>query len=700
MIKIVHGEKMYTGNDIVSAEAFKELSPIGASLGYGTFNIDLRADSEILNYSKNSPIKYYDDDTLKATYYTKNISRSGATKYSIEAVDSIGLLAARQHMGGIYSGTEAESIIDDICGEIPHSVDARFTGIKLYGWLPMATGRDNLKQVIFALGAVIVVSADGKINVKALSRDIKAEIAKVGQNADVEYPAPVSGIKLTEHQFIKSATAEIVTLYEGTATAETPITFDEPVYDLTATGFEIISSGANFAYVSAGTGTVSGKKYIHAQRVISRQITADADENEYEYEDATLVSVVNSAAVLSRLVNYHRQGNILTADTRLEGQGIGDMIKVLHPHDREMVAAFIYDMQLTCSRKTIASQHMLLGFIPPDPNAGIYNTVEILTGSGAWTPPDGVESVRVILIGGGTGGWSGLPGAAAAEGSQPSETSFGTTYYRVWPGRGGAGGKAGAAGAGGKIYQELIELPSGADIAYSCGPGGAGGIFSIEESIQGAAGGNTIFGNLSSANGAISETGFLEEINGQIYAASGKAGIAGGSGTGINNEGTDIEQGENVEYTGTTYTPGTTDESTINITYPSGTQHVRAVAGNGYGGGAAAGANGNAGKTNKRASINSAQALIGTGDGGDGADAVAPAAPALYGTGGSGGNGGGGGGGCGAGVISRDDNVSSVAGISIVRYPGTPGAGGDGSNGGAGAPGCIILYYYLASADT
>lgn len=700
MIKIVHGEKTYTGNVIVSAEAYREVSPIGASLGYGTLNIDLRADSEIVNYSKNAPIKYYDDDTLKATYYIKSISRSGATKYSVEAVDAIGLLAARQHMGGIYSGVEAKSIIDDICGEIPHSVDVRFAGIKLYGWLPIATGRDNLKQVIFALGAVIVVAADGTINVKALSRDIKAEIAKVGQNADVEYPAPASGIKLTEHQFIKSAAAETVMLYEGTATAETPITFDEPVYDLAATGFEITSSGANFAYVSAGTGTVSGKKYIHAQRVISRQITADVDENEYEYEDATLVSIVNSAAVLSRLVNYHRQGNVLTADTRLEGQEIGDMIKIYHPHDHKMVAAFVYDMQLTLGRKTIAGQHMLLGFTPPDPNAGIYNTVEILTGSGTWAPPDGVESVRIVLIGGGSGGWSGLPGAAAAEGSQPSETSFGTTYYRIWPGRGGTGGKAGAAGAGGKIYQELLELPSGANIEYSCGLGGTGGVFSAEKSIQGAAGGNTIFGNLSSANGVNSEAGFLEEINGQIYAVDGSAGVAGGSGTGINNDGTDIAQGENVEYAGATYTPGATDESTINITYPSGTQYVRAVAGNGYGGGAAAGANGNAGKTNKRASINSAQALIGTGDGGDGANAAAPAVPAIYGTGGGGGNGGGGGGGCGAGAISRDDNVSSVAGISIVRYPGIPGAGGRGSDGGNGAPGCIILYYYLASADT
>ena len=41
------------------------------------------------------------------------------------------------------------------------------------------------------------------------------------------------------------------------------ITFDEPVYGLTASGFTIQSQGANFAKLSAGNGTLKGRKYKH-----------------------------------------------------------------------------------------------------------------------------------------------------------------------------------------------------------------------------------------------------------------------------------------------------------------------------------------------------------------------------------------------------------------------------------------------------
>lgn len=687
----------YTDDKIVSAELFSEISPVAESLGYGTLNAVVKSiDTNILIYTKNSPLQYYKDNELYFTFFVKNIKRSGAMRYNIEAFDSIGLLANRQHMGGIYTGQTVGEIISDICGDVPFAVSEQLTDTRLYGWLPIASRRDNLKQVLFALGGAAKVSADGTVNISALQRDTVASISKVGKDADVDYPAPVSAVKLTEHQFIKSSTTETETLYEGMADEKNPITFDEPVYDLAATGFEIIEQGANYVYVTSGSGTITGKKYVHTKRVMSEQITADADENEAIYEDATLISVVNSASTLSRLVNYHKQGDVITANTRLMGQHIGDIVNLLHPHERKMVSAFLLDAQLTVSKNISAAQRFLIGFRPPDPNAGYYNTVELLTGSGTWTPPESVKSVRVVLIGGGNGGWSGLPGEAAGAASMPTQTNGNTQIYRIWPGRGGKGGKSGSPGDGGKIYQEIIEVTSGESISYYCGEAGKGAVYSSEASTPGSEGKATTFGALSSSSGINSPIGFLEEVSGEIYGATGEDGTAGGNGIGINDDNTDVDEGSTVEYEGITYVPGANSESISRDNYPkpSGTS-VQSAAGGGYGGGPAAGANGQPGEDNRGAAINSRYAAIVTGHGGKGADAILPSAETQYGKGGKGGNGGGGGGGNGAGYIFKESNVSSVTGIEIRRYPGTPGAGGAGSNGGDGAPGCIILYYYL-----
>lgn len=697
MNRIDYNGVSYTDNKLVSAELFSEISPVAESLGYGTLNAVVKSSStDILAYTKNSPLQYYKDDELNATFFVKNIKRSGIIRYNIEAVDSIGLLANRQHMGGIYTGQTVGEIISDICGEVPFVVSEQLVNTRLYGWLPIASRRDNLKQVLFALGGAAKVSADGTVNISALQRDTVASISKVGKDANVDYPAPVSAVKLTEHQFIKNTTTETETLYEGMADEKNPITFDEPVYDLAATGFEIIEQGANYVYVTSGSGTITGKKYVHTKRVMSEQITADADENEAIYEDATLISVVNSAATLSRLVNYHKQGDVITAVTRLMGQRAGDVVNVLHPHDRKMVSALVLDAQLTVSKKISATQRFLVNFRPPDPNAGYYNTVELLTGSGIWMPPEGVESIRVVLIGGGNGGWSGLPGEAAGDASMPTQTNGNWQYYRIWPGRGGKGGKSGSPGDGGKIYQETIEITPGESISYYCGEAGKGAVYTPEASAPGSEGEATTFGALSSNSGISSPIGFLEEVSGEIYGTTGEDGTAGGNGIGINDDNTDVDAGSTVEYEGITYIPGANSESIARDNYPSTTQpSMQAYAGGGYGGGPAAGANGQPGEDNRGAAINSRYAAIGTGHGGKGTDAIPPSAETQYGKGGKGGNGGGGGGGNGAGWISKNSNVSSVSGIEIRRYPGTPGAGGAGTNGGDGAPGCIILYYYL-----
>lgn len=674
MNRIVYNGAEYTGTDIVSAELFSELSPISETLGYGTFNAVVKSETTaILNYTANTPLQYYYNGNLFATYYVNRIVRQGKNKYAIAAYDIIGVLSKQQHMGGIYTGQTSKEIITDVCGGISIVFDEEVENIRLYGWLPIGTRRDNLRRVLFALGAVAKSTRSGELYIAALSARVVAQINKIGVGAEVEYPEPVGSVSLTEHQFIKSVTAEAETLFEGVTEEGDVITFDEPVYDLTATGMAIREQHANYAIVGAGNGTLSGKKYAHVTRELS-QILSDGSE-EAVYDDATLVSVVNSAAVLARLVNYHSQGDIITADTRHQRQAPGDTVNILHPYDLKLSAAFLLDREITVSRELVSYQRFLLGFVPPDPSEGIYNRVDVITSGGTFTVPEGVTSLRIVLIGGGTGGTSGAKGADG--------TAGGVNQAQGSGGKGGAGGKAGTPG---KIYQATFSVTPGQKFAVTVGTAGKGGAYSASLQNAGQTGGKTDFGDYSSENGAASENGFFEEVSGIYYALHGKDGVAGSAGTtgGSGQLFGPEKEVTNVTYEGQTWKSGETGV-TKSLQDSSGTVNV--VAWGGGGGGAAVGANGadgSVGSVSINSSINSQYSAEG-GIGGDGAaPAIQPKIAATYGSAGNGGHGGGGGGG-GGGVMESYG----------INWGGEPGTGGAGTSGGDGAPGCVLVYYHV-----
>ena len=674
MNRIVYNGAEYTDADIVSAELFSELSPISETLGYGTFNAVVKSETTaILNYTANTPLQYFYNGNLFATYYVNRIVRQGKSKYAIAAYDIIGVLSKQQHMGGIYTGQTSKEIITDVCGGSNIVFDEEVENIRLYGWLPIGTRRDNLRRVLFALGAVAKSTRSGELYIAALSARVVAQINKIGVGAEVEYPEPVGSVSLTEHQFIKSVNAKAETLFEGVTEEGDVITFDEPVYDLTTTGMAIRESHANYAIVGAGNGTLSGKKYAHLTRELSQALSGGSEEA--VYSDATLVSVVNSAAVLARLVNYHAQGDIITADTRHQRQAPGDTVNILHPYDLNLSTAFLLDRQITVSRELVSYQRFLLGFVPPDPSEGVYNRVDVITSDGTFVVPEGVTSLRIVLIGGGTGGTSGARGE--------NGTAGGVNQSQ---GAGGAGGAGGAAGTPGKVYQATFSVTPGQQFAVAIGAAGAGGTYSAEGQNAGGAGGETSFGAYSSLNGAISENGFVEEVSGVQYALPGQDGEAGSAGTtgGSGNQWGPEAETTSVTYEGQTWHNGATGKIKYLV---DSSNTVLVVAWGGGGGGAAVGANGadgTQGSVSIVSSSNSQYSATGGVGGNGAAPTIQPPIAATYGSAGNGGHGGGGGGG-GGGVLESYG----------VNWGGGAGTGAAGSAGGDGASGCALVYYHV-----
>lgn len=661
-------------------------------------------DTTVLNL-EGERVVYYFNDRQRGVLYVDNIKRTGTNSYHLYAVSAISRLDNISHTGGIYTGQTVEKIVKEICGPIPVYVKSNLKDIALYGWLPYSSppnssARDNLNQVLFAIGASLGTDLDGILRVEQLWDGVIAEIeaSNVDINSSVTENQKVSSISVMEHQYVQGD--ESVTLFDGTTQYGDIITFNEPMHSLSATGFSILESGANYAILSSGTGTLTGKKYIHNTRKITKVVDSSATENEKTKENATLVSLVNSNNVADRMVNYYKNTKSIQASFIMENERPGHVVKITDPYDKADVVACIASMNVNMSSILKADAELLVGFTPPSSGEITYETQRVvLTGRGIWQRPDGVTLVTYVLIGGAQGGKCGSPGSDGGEQEYFSyNTSAGNQERGYRYGPAGVGGEGGEPGHGGKILQGSLDVSDLDAIPYQCGPGGAGALFHADSvETEGSEGGDTTFGDLSSASGSVSETGYTDTITGEQYALGGTAGTAGGDSAGkIPNQApsaTNIQEFQpapsivgpdgTVWSGGSTLTDSTTAEGVAKIKLRrESTDESDGAVSAALGSGAAVGAHGTSGTAYGTFTTNGSNLYPVPTDGLAGANAVQPPKAALT-MGGDGGHGGGGG------------SPGGLAGLSGygASSKSTPGPGGSGSAGGDGGDGIIILYF-------
>lgn len=656
---------------------YREVELDESILPFDTMNAEVcttTVGAQLSSLPDNTPVIIYRDDKVFTRFVKRSIARIGPSTYQIVGRSPMGALTNKKHRGGIYTGETVAEVVTDICGNIPVLVKSIFAGIKLYGWLPYADGksrsaRDNLAQVLFAIGAYLGTDLNGVLRVDPLWNGT-ASIIDDGRpytGGTANYDPPVSAVTVAEHQYV--AGAEEKELFSGTAQNGDIITFSEPMHSLSANGFSILESGANYAKISAGTGTLKGKAYIHNTRLVTRTVTKDVPENVESFLDATLVSLVNSSAVAKRLADYYKCRETITNGIVSGQEKPGHVVSVYHPYDKQMVSACIVSLDTTMSGTLKSEMAALVGYLPPQPESSeYYDERVILTGSGEWTAPEGVTTLRAVLVDQGADGTDGADGAGS-NGTQVIVTSDVDTNGGTWstqPSNGGVGGEGGLGGEGGRILSADLDVTPGASFAYS-----------VAE--------KTTFGNLSSANGSRSDAGFTDPVNGDVYGKKGDDGIAGGTGgKGGNASGSNFSSGGNGEDVGE-YVGGQGAAGDYrryedsNSSYNDGELTVIGGAG---GGGAAYGSNGGA----------AGKVMTPAFRCGIGANASAPSEASNYGCGGNGGHGGGGAGGA-PGIYETHGSYkySGTSPGTWIQCPG--GTGGAGSKGSSGKPGCIILYY-------
>lgn len=691
---------------------YKELR--ADALEADTLDITVLSESGTIRYfDKNEKVEFFRSSRRVGTYHLQSVTRVGPKLYTLSALSAVGLLIVRPHRGGIYTGQTVAEAVAEICGDIPILIETVYRNIKLYGWLPIASARDNLRQVLFAIGAWLHTDENGTLRVQKLWDGTASVIdfnSVDSRNIHVKHLDPVSAVAVTEHQYI--AGTEDVTLFEGTAQQGDVIEFDEPAHTLSAEGFTILESGANYAVLSAGTGKLTGKSYVHNRRVVTRTVTEGVADNVEPITDATLVSLVNSSAVAQRMAAYYACREQLTVDVNPAAEHAGHVVSLWNEWDKQQTLACIASRETKISGLLKSRTSALVGFLPPQPESSEYfDERVILTGSGVWTVPEGVTSYTRVLIGGGRGGSSGHRGESPAVRTPKSWTEK-FDALRRYVGldngvslEGGKGGEPGEAGDGGKVLVETVtDAVPGAKVSYACGKGGYGGAFS-QGNDAGAPGTATTMGGATSDTGSSSEAGYTDAITGEVFAAKGKSGIAGSPGNGYTWDGGKYtyQPSPLITVDGVTYSAGKDKEEVEGEdgrgrynTAPYG--YVGYSWRGGYGGGAAAGSNGNDGLANGSGDAyigsSSAFATVTAARGGAGADATPPAKESRYGCGGTSGHGGGGAGSNGVAEAHQTSSENiSVSQASLTARDTQPAPGGRGSDGGEAGDGCIIIYY-------
>lgn len=732
--KIVYASYIFSDDDetLRNGNEYQITSLIADELQADTIELEVKCNNkDIVVFTENAPLQYYRENLLRSTYYVQSIKQIGDNKYTISADSAMGLLMKRLHAGGIYTGQTVKEVTNEICGNVPVLVKTVFSDTKLYGWLPYckppkSSARNNLAQVLYAIGAALTTDNNGVLRVEPLWDGTSSSIGETRLYFDgsVETEKPISAVTVTEHQYI--AGTDEKELFSGTSQQGDIITFSEPMHSLTATGFTILESGANYAKISSGSGSLKGKTYIHNTRLVTQTVTENAAENVKSVTDATLVSLVNSSAVAKRLAEYYKCRETITNGIVSGQEKPGHVVSVYHPYDKKMVSACIVSLDTTMSGTLKSEMAALVGFLPPQPESSEYFDERVLlTGSGTWTVPEGVTTYTKVLIGGGQGGKHGGNGEdgkqRTASWSEGMYTRYNWSGYL--PGAISKGGVGGEGGVGGKVLVETVnDATPGESIAYSCGAAGAGATTDGAEGENGTA---TTMGGSSSDSGSSSDIGYTDPVTGEVFAAKGDTGIAGGDSGGCSDvsaypnptvsgcfyvgqgiaEATDVvdedgkvwKSGAWLLYNGTQQIYGTGDNASADGDLSHGAVGCSASCSGPSG--AAVGANGSDGSaTNCRSTAGKEgnptymYAYASPGYPVNGANAAtAPKKPSAYGKGGRGGHGGGAGG-CGGYSATGKTTSSTMTQKTQANTRGV-GIGGFGSVGGEAGDGCIIIYY-------
>lgn len=260
--------------------------------------------------------KLNDSSIEMGTFYVDNFDSDKKTLIYFNAVDAVGIIGTSKfYKGRIYDEELAGVILEEIfasAGWTKYQIATDVYNTPLSGYIPVCTHREALRQVAFALRAVIDCSRSDKIKIyrTEATADLKVLYNRKFEGGKVGIRNYVSAVDLTMHDYVLGT--EIKQLFSGTLTEGTHrVTFSNPSSIDDITGGTLGEYGINYAYVtveSTSDVVINGYEYIDNKSILTinnnNQLTG-ATDNVKSFEDMTLISKYNVYLVANNLINFY-----------------------------------------------------------------------------------------------------------------------------------------------------------------------------------------------------------------------------------------------------------------------------------------------------------------------------------------------------------------------------------------------------------
>lgn len=311
----------FQGDELKKTKIIQEISPLSTEIAINTCDFTLYSKRNIdYSFEERQPISVYFNDVLRTTSFVKSAKRKSKNVWEIQSEDYIGLLDTTNYYGGIYVNKNAVELLTDIfnVSKVPFEIDNIFSDKIVNGYIPYGNCRDALKQVAFAIGAIIDTSNTDKVKVYSLADDVTQHIPlnRIVQGQNFNNQTRVTSVEVFAHSY--EITNNVITVYDAKENKignNLFIKFNEPLHSLSISNGRIISEGTNYAIISAFENCVlTGKKYEHITTVksVSNPLVLPSDtENIISIQNATLVSPDNIDNVLERCYNYYKNNDTI-----------------------------------------------------------------------------------------------------------------------------------------------------------------------------------------------------------------------------------------------------------------------------------------------------------------------------------------------------------------------------------------------------
>lgn len=380
----------FDNNSIANVEGEMSCSIVNENLAFDTFTPIVKyiktGENDIEELVYGTPVLYYIGTRMIGRFYIKNIERTSKYLYKLNCVSGVGLLSRMKHYGGLYlTSNRYIDVLKSILQKDPadpdsgsvfeFSVDESIENIRINGYLPYSTKRDNLYQFLLATNTNIITDLNCNYVFTAFRSGQSSEIIQpndIYDEGSVDYGSSPSKITITKHGYrIKTTQTEEV-IFDNSddilPLVDKLVEFSSSPIDLTSIRFEgsLTSSytNENVAKVS-GIGKIFGIPYTHDEDEVEEEDPSAYEDKNISVNDCTLITENNIGVVSERLFAYYKNAKNITNGIKLIKEKCGNKYMFIDPFEDNRTG-IITKMTLTTDAIIKASCNIMVDWNPSD----------------------------------------------------------------------------------------------------------------------------------------------------------------------------------------------------------------------------------------------------------------------------------------------------------------------------------------------